>query len=55
MMNEEEIRTVDFDNLMTIQRKMLEESKRLGQLTVWLIVLTAMLAGTSLATIIVAL
>ncbi len=45
-----EIKKDDFDNLLTIQREMLQENRRLRLLTAWLIILTAMLMCTSVAT-----
>jgi|WetSurMetagenome_2_1015567.scaffolds.fasta_scaffold18236_3 hypothetical protein len=43
---------VDLEALLTIQSEMLVESKRLRQLTVWLIALTAALMGVSMVTLV---
>ena len=48
-------RRTDFDNLVAIQRELLEESKRLRLLTAWLLALTAALIGISMTTVVAAL
>lgn len=45
-----EPRTADLDNLICIQKEMLDESRRLRSLTAWLLVLTVLLLGISAVT-----
>lgn len=52
MVKSKEGRGTELEALLTIQKEMLEESRRLSVLTGWLIGLTALLVSTSVLTII---
>jgi hypothetical protein len=45
-----EPKVIELDNLICIQKEMLDESRRLRYLTAWLIVLTLLLLGISAVT-----
>jgi TRAP-type mannitol/chloroaromatic compound transport system permease small subunit len=50
----EEINQVNIESLLAIQKEMLHESRRLGLMTAWLILLTAVLTAASVVAIVAA-